>query len=90
MSQQLTGRQADERQNGLVAYNRHQVFINNHNQMLTINPSPNQTILPTAKPLSKNVYSGKLYAGSRNGNASSGAAALKHAAKKRNNIRKHS
>ena len=84
MTQQLTNRQIDDRQKGIQAHDSHQVFINNHNRMLSINPNPNQTILPTAKPLSNNLYSGKLYAGKKNGNTPSGAARLKRTAKKRN------
>lgn len=82
MSKQLTSRQIDEKQNGLAAYDKYQVFINNHNRIAANNS--NKIMLPMPNPLSLGFYAGKLYAGSKNGSVISGAARLKRTAKKRN------
>ncbi len=81
MTKQLTNRQFENLQDGAQAYNRHQVFVDNHNRIAQ--QGVKGTILPHPKPLSHNFYSLKLYAGSRNGNSPSGAARLKRTAKKR-------
>lgn len=81
MTKQLTDRQFKNQQDGAQAYDKHQMFINNHNRITQ--QGGNNTILPQPKPLSHNFYSGKLYAGSRNGSAPSGAARLKRSSKKR-------
>lgn len=81
MSKQLTKRQFETLLAGVEAYNRHQVFVDNHNRIAQQNSND---FLPHFKPLSHNFYNLKLYAGSRNGSSPSGAAHLKRAAKKRN------
>jgi len=81
MSKKLTTRQFENLQAGVDAYNRHQVFIDNHNR---IAQQKGKTFLIRFKPLSHNFYNLKLYAGSKNGSEPSRAARLKRTANKRN------